>query len=267
MLRRILIGLGGSDESRSALELGLRWAKSHDALLVGLEIVDKLGMPVGEEATSQAGAPELPRSGRPLLEWFARLCQEAGVDFLVRAAAGTPHLEILAEAQRHDLIVMGQRSHFDYGLQGAPGETLAKVVQGCPRPVIIVPDTLSTSDVVVVAYDGSIPAAQALYTFGMSGLGVARDVHVVTIGTHALEAARIAERAIDFLDAHGIKAEMHPVESALPPAEVILGRVGQIGAGLLVMGAYGKSVLRELIYGSVARALLKVCPVPVFVFH
>ena len=43
MLCRILIGLGGSEESRSALELGLRWAKRHDTQLVGLDIVDNSG--------------------------------------------------------------------------------------------------------------------------------------------------------------------------------------------------------------------------------
>jgi nucleotide-binding universal stress UspA family protein len=68
MLRRILIGLGGSDESRSALELGLRWAKRHDVQLIGLDIVDHPGIQVGEEAPFQSGAPELPRSERPLIE-------------------------------------------------------------------------------------------------------------------------------------------------------------------------------------------------------
>lgn len=43
MLCRILIGLGGSEESRSALELGLRWAKRHNTQLVGLDIVDNPG--------------------------------------------------------------------------------------------------------------------------------------------------------------------------------------------------------------------------------
>jgi nucleotide-binding universal stress UspA family protein len=103
--------------------------------------------------------------------------------------------------------------------------------------------------------------------FGMSGLGVSREVHVVTIGHDNLEAARIAERAVDFLGAHKVHAEAHMVASSLPPAEVILRRVGQLGAGLLVMGAYGKPVLREIIYSSATRAVLKACPVLVFVFH
>jgi hypothetical protein len=67
--------------------------------------VDNPGIQVGEEAPSQSGAPEFPRSERPLIEWFTRHCEEAGVGFLFRVAVGTPHLEILAEAQRHDLIV------------------------------------------------------------------------------------------------------------------------------------------------------------------
>ena len=35
MLRSILVGLDGSEHGDSALELGIRWARRFDALLVG----------------------------------------------------------------------------------------------------------------------------------------------------------------------------------------------------------------------------------------
>ena len=41
MLKGILVGLDGSPFSESAVELGIRWAKRHDALLVGLGIIDE----------------------------------------------------------------------------------------------------------------------------------------------------------------------------------------------------------------------------------
>jgi nucleotide-binding universal stress UspA family protein len=41
MLKSVLIGLDGSDYSTAAVELGIRWAKQFDALLVGLGIIDE----------------------------------------------------------------------------------------------------------------------------------------------------------------------------------------------------------------------------------
>ena len=41
MLRVILVGLDGSAYSNAAIELGIRWAKKLDALLVGLGVVDE----------------------------------------------------------------------------------------------------------------------------------------------------------------------------------------------------------------------------------
>ena len=49
MLRSILVGLDGSEHSDSALELGIRWARRFDALLVGIGVVDEPGIHGPEE--------------------------------------------------------------------------------------------------------------------------------------------------------------------------------------------------------------------------
>ena len=55
--------------------------------------------------------------------------------------------------------------------------------------------------------------------------------------------------------------------SAAPPAEVILEQARQLGARLLVMGAYGQPAIREFFFGSVTRTVLKESPVPLFLYH
>jgi nucleotide-binding universal stress UspA family protein len=66
---------------------------------------------------------------------------------------------------------------------------------------------------------------------------------------------------------HEIEAISHPMETTAPTAEVILGKVREFDAGLLVMGAYGQPVLREFFLGSVTRTVLKASTVPVFCYH
>jgi nucleotide-binding universal stress UspA family protein len=104
VLRRILIGLGGMAGSRSALDLGIHWAKLHSAQLIGIDIVDNPGVQVDERPKLLSDTSERSPAGHPLVEWFIRHCEEAGVEYQVRVAAGVPHLEIFSEAQRHDLI-------------------------------------------------------------------------------------------------------------------------------------------------------------------
>jgi nucleotide-binding universal stress UspA family protein len=43
--------------------------------------------------------------------------------------------------------------------------------------------------------------------------------------------------------------------------------VQQVDASLLVMGAYGRSPLRECFGHSVTRTLLRESPVPLFLYH
>jgi nucleotide-binding universal stress UspA family protein len=75
------------------------------------------------------------------------------------------------------------------------------------------------------------------------------------------------ERARKFLSHHKIEAVPHVLKLAGPPAAPILEQVRSLGAGLLVMGAYGQRALREFFVGSVTRTALGECPVPLFVYH
>jgi nucleotide-binding universal stress UspA family protein len=278
MMKSLLIGLDGSDDGRSVLELGLRWAKRFDALAVGLAIVDEPGIlhsqtamfPARHHWHEELSSPLLSLSRREaeqILQRFARRCGDTGVTCLTLEDVGTPFVQILMESQRFDIILLGQQTHFDYGREGEPDETLGKVLQDAPRPVVAVPKVPAGGEAVVVAYDGSLQAARTLQAFEASGLGDSRAVQVVSVAIDYKEATCHADRAVEFLRLHGIEATPQPVETSVPTAEVILAKLRDLEAGLLVMGAYGQPALREFFLGSVTRTVLKESPVPFFCYH
>ncbi len=276
MLRSILVGLDGSANSDSALELGIRWARQFDALLVGLGVVDEPGLHGPEEylvgeaffrGLNKDLLADARRGVEGALGRAAVRCAEAGVAFKELESVGTPYVQILMEAQRYDLIVLGHHTHFRFGSGDEPDVTLSRVLADSPRPVVAVPGVLGDGEAAVVAYDGSLQAARALAAFEATGLGQGRQVHVLSIAEDSLEAARRAERAVDFLRMHGVIAEPLARAFGHPPAEVILETVQMRDAGLLVMGAYGQPVLREFFLGSTTRTILEKCPVPVFLYH
>jgi nucleotide-binding universal stress UspA family protein len=277
MIRSLLIALDGSPSGDAACVVGLCWAGRHDALAVGCGIVDEPGILVTEPAVFEESLKR-PITARQMdserkrvqevLDVFAERCAQASVACRTVELAGTPWSQLIDEAQRHDLILLGRETQFDAGSRGRVDGTLVRVIKDGPRPVVVVPLRPGAGEAVVVAYDGSLQAARAVYSFEASGLGHGRNVHVVSVvpaGTS--EAARHAARAAAFLRARGIETICEVVTSKQRPADIVLQRVESLDAGLLVMGAYGQPGLREFFLGSLTRAALAQSPVPIFLAH
>lgn len=277
MLRSILIGLDGSVYSRTAVELGLRWARQSDAILVGLSVLDEQTIrhpemvPLGGMAFKEHRDEVLLADARRKVEEFRAAfvgqCAAAGVRCQVLEDTGLPAEQIILEAQRYDLILLGQQTYFHFETERSPDDTLRRVLRSSPRPVVSVPEKLPEGRAVVVAYDSSLQAARTLQVFQAVGWTGAAEVHVVSVAAEAEVAQQHAERGHAFLRHHDVPAEAHALVSAEPPARVILEQVRQRNAGLLVMGAYGHSALREFFFGSVTQAMLRECPVPLFLYH
>jgi nucleotide-binding universal stress UspA family protein len=277
MLKNILIGLDGSPYSTSATELGIQWAHRFGALLVGLGVIDEPSIR-GPEPVPLGGAyykrhrddirmHEARVQVEQFLERFALRCSEAGVPFKLLEDVGLPWEQILVEAQRYDLILLGQQTYFHFETQQSPCETLHKVLKNSPRPVVTAPERPSSGSAVLVAYDSSLQAARALQAFQASGLHEGQKLHIVSVAENHVEAARHAGRAAEFLRFHEIHAHVHPLCSSAPPAEAILDQVRRLNASLLVMGAYGQPTLREFFLGSATRTVLKESQVPLFLYH
>jgi len=280
MWRSILIGIDNTRSGVATQRLGIRWAKRLGAQVAGITVIDDPGVHHSEAAmlgdayrrpvaaTMVAEARQKAAEGlRVAKARFAERCREAGVTFQTVDEIGSPHVQILLEAQVHDAILLGQRSQFGYDWNEEPGDAVSKVLQDTPRPVIAVPDSLGEAESVVIAYDGSLQAARALLAFESSGLAANALIHIVAVDKDRRDAAHRADHAVQFLKCHEIKATPHVIDTTNSPAVEILKQVERLSAGLLVMGAYGQPVLRQFFLGSATRTLLRDSPVPVFCFH
>ncbi len=180
MLRSILIGLDGSEDGDAALELGLRWAKEHGALAAGVAVADEPGIHASQAALfagaySQPAAQTLVqaehRRAAHVLSGFALRCDEAFVRYKVIEVTGSPGYQILTEAQRFDLVVLGRHTHFGYGRETRDDDTLTTVLKESPRPVVVAPRDAVGGAAAVVAFDGSLQAARAALRLRGVGAG------------------------------------------------------------------------------------------------
>ncbi len=278
----ILIGLDGPDHGAVLTELGLRWARRTGSTLLGVGIVDEPGIRSIEPAWAVGGTPgkdpvyymgyenrlaDVHQQVGQLLDRFASRCDEARVAHAERKLVGSPYELLAAESQSSDLVLLSRAFHFRFTLQDNEGEeTLRKVLKDSPRPIVLVPETPFPDGPVAVAYDGSLQAARALWAFRATGLGESGRVEIISAGAHGTQVTAHADRARQYLFSHGIDASPRVIESSASPARAILEESERLGAGMLVMGAYGQPTLREFVLGSVTRTILEESSVPVFLF-
>jgi nucleotide-binding universal stress UspA family protein len=267
MLRNILICLDGSIYSDTALELALRWARAKRTELVGLGVIDESALRGSRSRSRVETYQKVLRDEQRLqdarrriarvLRRFTDRCAEAEVPFRVLQQEGIPSQAIVFEAEDYDLTLLGQRTYFDPESQTDPDETLEVVLRNSRRPVVAVCERPPHSRSVVVASDASPPAVRALEAFQKSELEQWQTVRVVSVAGDEATAARHAEEGARFLKAYNIPAEAQPLSASRPTAELLMKEVQELEAGMLVMGAFGRSAFTESFLSSTTLSILE----------
>jgi nucleotide-binding universal stress UspA family protein len=276
--KTILVHFDTTPQAGARLELALAIAQSCGAHLIGLHLPELSQLPgfagvkippslldeVNSEkqrrrnAASDAFERALSASGHTAYEW--------------RAPAGFPTDTVINEARYADLAIIGQRDPENPN-PFLPEGFEESVLIGTGGAVLMTPYTGKDTKVaenVLVAWNGTREAARAVKD-ALPLLARARKVTVMTIGSRPADGESPDASGADvarFLSRHGIHAEtVFDANIAIDPGEWLLSRASDLGAHLIVMGAYGHTRLRELILGGVTRTLLNEMTVPVLMSH
>jgi nucleotide-binding universal stress UspA family protein len=205
-------------------------------------------------------------------EFFDHATGPRGLSAEWREIAEGPEADPAVHARYADMAILGQLDpdRVETELLRPRPEQIA-LASG--RPVLVVPYAGRFADIgrrVVVAWNATREAARAIGD-AMPLLVSAELVTVLTIDAREgpsdhgeLPGADIALH----LARHGVKAQIERTVSAgLPVGEVLLSRLADLGADLLVMGAYGHSRMREVLLGGATRSVLQTMTVPVLMSH
>ncbi|AMK26266.1 MULTISPECIES: universal stress protein [Sphingobium] len=144
---------------------------------------------------------------------------------------------------------------------------VSDVVLKSGKPILAVPERMRGIDLsghVLIAWDGSPPAAEALRAAAPM-LEQATGVTIVEIGAITGDPA---EEAASYLSRHAIHARIERLDELEPGvAGTLLAIMVQRGPAYCILGAYGHSRLRESLFGGITRRLLADAPVPLFLAH
>jgi nucleotide-binding universal stress UspA family protein len=277
MTASLLVGLDGSPYSEAAVELGVQWAQRIGASFDGLAIVDEPTICGGEAIAVGGSAFKARRDTAKLHEAEARVerllarflerCAAAGVAASALRKVGVPAEQILREAEDHDYNLLGRRTFFHFETQEGADETLDVVLRNSHRPVIAVPDKVPESKTVLIGYDATPPATRALEAFRRAGFFEGRPVKVLSVSRKQDEASRHAQEGASFLAFFGFQATPLPLTSSQPAAELILEQSKALAVGLLVLGAYGGSRIRNAFFGSTTQQVVAASDAVLLLHH
>ena len=177
-------------------------------------------------------------------------------------ATGDPADVLARRGGAFDLIVAG---HPSLGSEAAKSaQVLDAAIFNTARPVLLTSQTIAPTigEVILLAWNRGIPTGRALLS-AQPFLQTAKRVVILTIMTEAKQGPEPEDIARN-LAWHGVSAEVRRIApSRKPVADIITDEAMDIGADLLVMGAYSQSRVRERVVGGVTRAIMNRADLPV----
>jgi nucleotide-binding universal stress UspA family protein len=217
------------------------------------------------KAQSDAAEALSRQRGADLGHQLAHLSDRLGLPLTVeKLRTQRPCGEIVAEAARsYDLTML-------VCLPESPDHQLLQeeVLFGSGGPVVVLPtiDAPSHLQTVAIAWDGSRAAARAVRD-ALPILGRAHQVSILTCTQEKPINPLSIDGIMQMMSSHGIEAK-----HLLVSLDTDIGGALQAGAlsqdaGLLVMGAYGHSRMREFIMGGATSSALRSPKLPLFMSH
>lgn len=172
----------------------------------------------------------------------------------------------------HDLLVVGRSNHAVWGSLSSVGNI---VLGAGGLPCIVVPEQapplVPALDTVAIAWNGSTEALRAVHA-ALPLLQTARRV-VILQGEQRPPVRMTAWLPpfdlAGYLLRHGMAVENRPLQGSSEDdvGAALLAATAEVGAGLLVMGAYGHTRFREWVLGGVTRHVLTHAVSPVLLHH
>ncbi len=279
-MRSILVTIDDTPSAVAARGLAISLARQNGATVRGVTGVELSDLdrvepiPIGgvQYAYDRLQHREkLAKERRVRIAQLPALFQRCLADEGMEASCSTIEADVrdtlLRMIETCDLVVTGRDAEFHLEpLEGVTPLVEHVIAKGC-RPVVVSGPEWAERGPVLVAYDGSAPAAKALQIAALMGVFRSAGAHILSISRDRSAAMADAERARAYLDVHGVVADLEAIESTDHPAEIVLRRASEIGARLLVMGAFGHRGFREILFGSTTRRLFDHVPVPLFIYH
>lgn len=268
----ILVYADATPAAAARLDAAALLATAHKAHLVALHVdsipftpVDLMGTGVTAELIEWQ--INMRRERAEAAQQAVKAAEQChGIAFEWRKVEGAVDAAVIEQGCYADLIVVSQNSRVT-DIETPIGTMAGNILMAAGRPVLIVPNDFKGKSIgrrVLVAWKPGAEATRAVHD-ALPLLVQAEAVTVMRVNPDSEEPAHNPGADLaTHLARHGVKVTVTPVLAPDTAAgTAILDQARGMQADLIVMGAYGHSRLRELVFGGVTRQMLQAPPLPV----
>ena len=163
------------------------------------------------------------------------------------------------------LLVIGKQGEGSGSDLQHIGSQLESVTRTLHRPILVTPASFTAPESVMLAFDGSETTRKGVEMLANSELFKDLPIHLVMVGADTADSSALIESARDALVAGGF--EVHAAIRAGEVEPTLHAYQAEHGVGLLVMGAYGHSRIRQFLVGSTTTSMIRTTTTPLLLLR
>jgi len=274
MIKRIIVGLGGTPYTPVAIQRAVGLAKRFEAEITGVTVVDlknlsKIGpVPVGgEHAADKLHKHKIVVTKEQIEEVISKFesaCAEDGIKYQVKLEERKNPFDLMISLARyHDLMIFGLQSLFEYGISVEnTKDILVRLVSAGVRPIIAVSDEFRSIQKVLIAYSGSMESAKTMKRFIQLHLWPDVKIKIVTFQSSEDKAQRLLFDASEYCRAHGFAVETESNPGI--PKDWLLPMATLWQADMIVLGNSVRNLLVKRLFGETALHIIRNADRPLF---
>jgi nucleotide-binding universal stress UspA family protein len=277
-IKRILAPLPSSADHAREVDMALSTAIALSAYVEALYISEpphsparggRLAESYGTLAVAQLSSitEEQERQARKAQEHFREACLAKGISIVAAQdeVGALPAASWRQAEGAYDVIALGRAAAFDLIMAASAAvlEPLSNIAEKSllqtRRPVLLAPahQEIDLNAPAMIAWDES-PECWHAVSAALPFLKIASSVQLVSVDKNADNRRASQAEALTYLRCHGISATTRVVAPHLRTVgDTLLAEAAANEVGLLVMGAYSHSRLREMLLGGATREVLK----------
>lgn len=176
--------------------------------------------------------------------------------------------ELIKQTTYADLLILSYEIFFNHVTRKKDTSLLYEVLKGSRCPVLIVPENINPVKNIILTYDGKESSVFAIRAFSNLFDFAVKDkiTTVLTVSPTADEEIKNEKLLMELVKEHFRNVGLQLL-TGFSTSKEILNFADSVEDPLVVMGAYGRSTISNLIIPSVARRIIENRRIPLLIAH
>jgi len=270
-MKSVIVHINDDDCMDRRLDAALDIVRAHSGHLTCLQATFQFTptafSPMGGDMISGLNFEDIQSAEKVLRDRLKTKLKDEDISWDWKTGLGDPATLLAEQSGLADLLIIS-RAHGKRDDYNKPLPIAGEVALHARTACLLVPPEKSQMDAtapMVIAWNGSGESGRAV-RYALPMLKMASEVHLVMVAEEGRDSPDIS--ASEYLSRHGVKSELHQISDEKSRiAQILEDLATECGASSIVMGAYGHSRMREVLFGGVTKSMLDTCEVPLIVAH